>query len=60
MVKGKPVAILTRDLQQNFHQKSPNRIYADHLYKKHIMTKPAVLDRYLDYAAKQENNLTDA
>lgn len=47
--KGKPVAILTRDLQVNFEEKSPNRLYSDTLYKKHIMTKPSVLDRYLRY-----------
>ena len=46
---GKPVAILTQNLQFTQDQLAINQLYLDPLYKKHILTKPQVLSRYQQY-----------
>ena len=43
---GKPVAILTNNLQISQDGSNINQIYLDNRYKKHIITKPSVLKRY--------------
>ena len=46
---GKPVAILTNSLKQNFHQDTLNPIYSEKLYKKHIITRTKTLERFKEY-----------
>ena len=47
--KPKPVAILSNTLNENLiHQ--GNEIYQDKKYVKHLLTKPAILDRLLEHS----------
>ena len=43
---GKPLAIMTRGLQSNLHLNSLNPVYQNSQFKKHILVKPQVLDRF--------------
>ena len=45
-VKGKPIAILTKDISLNLHSDSVNQVYLSNLYRKHVLTRPESLDRF--------------
>lgn len=46
---GKPLAILTKDVQLNLQADYENEVYRSPLFRKHILTRPGAKDRYLDY-----------
>ena len=45
-VKGKPIAILTKDVRLNLHSDTINQVYNSNLFRKHILTRPESLDRF--------------